>query len=252
MTALLDRFRLDDRIAIVTGGARGLGQAIARGLAEAGATVVVTSRDRAAADAAADGLAQATGRPALGLAADVTDAASVSALFAATVDRFGRLDILVNNAGTTRRAPLAAVTTEQWDDVVDTNLRGTWLCCQAAAPHLRAAKRGRIVNIASMFAHVGMRDRWPYVASKGGVVALTRALALELASDGVTVNAICPGPFMTAMHDPAARADMLAAIPLGRWGDPAELGPAVVYLASDAGAFVTGTTLTIDGGYTAR
>ena len=248
MTGVLDRFRIDGRVAIVTGGAKGLGLAIARGLAEAGAIVVITSRSLDTAQAAASELSAT----AIGLAADVTDPASVDALVHDAIARCGRLDILVNNAGTTHRAPLAALSVAQWDEVVDTNLRGTWLCCRAAAPHLRAAKRGRIVNISSMFAHVGMPSRSPYVASKGGVVALTRALALELAGDGVTVNAICPGPFMTAMHDPGARAGMLAAIPLGRWGDPDELGPAVLYLASDAGAFVTGTTLTIDGGYTAR
>jgi gluconate 5-dehydrogenase len=252
MISVLDRFRLDDRVALVTGGARGLGFAIARGLAEAGASVVITSRSESTAATAAAELAVVTGRRVVGLAADVTDEESVGRLVDATFAQLGGLDILVNNAGTTHRAPLAELTAAQWDDVVDTNLRGTWLCARAAAPHLRASKRGRIINIASMFAHVGMPDRTPYVASKGGVVALTRALALELAGDGVTANAICPGPFMTSMHDAAARAEMLRAIPLGRWGDPADLAPAVVYLASDAGAYVTGTTLTIDGGYTAR
>ena len=211
---VLDRFRLDGRVALVTGGARGLGAAIAKALGEAGATVAITSRS--APDA---------------FIADVRDPASVETLMRDVVARFGRLDILVNNAGTTQRAALESLTTAQWDDVVDTNLRGTWLCSQAAAPHLRASKRGRIINIASMFAHVGMPNRTPYVASKGGVVSLTRALAVELAADAVTVNAICPGPFMTSMHDAAARTKMLA---------------------SDAGAYMTGATLTLDGGYTAR
>jgi NAD(P)-dependent dehydrogenase (short-subunit alcohol dehydrogenase family) len=230
----MDRFKLDGRVAIVTGGTRGLGLEIARGLAEAGATVAVTSRTPEAD----------------GFACDVTSPALVDAMIAAVVAKHGRIDILVNNAGGTQRGSLEALTVDQWDQVIDTNLRGTWLCTKAAAPHLRASKHGRVINIASMFAFVGKTERSPYIAAKGGVVALTRALALELAP--VTVNAICPGPFMTAMHDAAARADMLAAIPLGRWGDPAELAPAVVYLASDAAAFVTGTALTIDGGYTAR
>lgn len=234
--SVLDRFRLDGRVALVTGGARGLGAAIAKALGEAGATVAITSRQQ---------------QPEA-FVADVRDPASIDALMRDVIARFGRLDVLVNNAGTTQRASLDALTTAQWDDVVDTNLRGTWLCSKAAAPHLRTSKRGRIINIASMFAHVGMPNRTPYVASKGGVVALTRALAIELAPDAVTVNAICPGPFMTSMHDAAARTDMLEAIPLRRWGDPDELGPAVVYLASDAGAYMTGATLTLDGGYTAR
>ena len=249
---VLDRFKLDGRVAIVTGGARGLGLAIARGLAEAGAHVALTSRDHAVAAAAAGDLATSSGATVAGFTCDVTNPASVDALIAEVVARFGRLDILVNNAGMTKRASLAALTVDDFDQVVDTNLRGTWLCAKAAEPHLRASKHGRIINIASMFAFVGKTDRTPYIAAKGGVVTLTRALALELAGDGVTVNAICPGPFMTSMHDDTARADMLRAIPLGRWGDPAELGPVVVYLASDAAAFMTGTTLTLDGGYTAR
>jgi NAD(P)-dependent dehydrogenase (short-subunit alcohol dehydrogenase family) len=252
VTAVLEQFRLDGRVALVTGGARGLGLAMARALAEAGATVAITSRDRDSANVAANELATSTHAKISGFAVDVTAPALVDALVAEVVSVLGRLDILVNNAGGTQRGPLESLSVEQWDQVVETNLRGTWLCAKAAAPHLRASTRGRIINIASMFAHVGMPDRTPYVAAKGGVVALTRALAMELAVDKVTVNAICPGPFMTNMHDAQARANMLAAIPLGRWGDPAELGPAVVYLASDAAAYMTGATLTIDGGYTAR
>ena len=249
---VLDRFKLDGRMALVTGGARGLGLAMARGLAEAGASVAITSRDRVFAEKTAKDLAKETNARVAGFACDVTDSASVHSLIAEVVGQFARLDILVNNAGMTKRASLATLSVEDFDQVIDTNLRGTWLCAKVAEPHLRASKRGRIINIASMFAFVGKTERTPYIAAKGGVVTLTRALALELANDGVTVNAICPGPFMTAMHDDAARADMLRTIPLLRWGNPAELAPAAVYLASDAASFMTGATLTLDGGYTAR
>lgn len=250
MSDVLARFSLAGKVAIVTGAARGLGLEAARALVSVGADVVITSRDAATAVAAARELGTTT--RVLGLAVDVRFPDSVKALVAQTVDAFGRIDILVNNAGTTHRAPVAALSEAQWDEVVDTNLKGAWLCSQAVHPIMRAAGGGRIVNVASMFAHVGLPNRAPYIASKGGLAALTRALAVELASDGIAVNAICPGPFLTRMHDPAVRADLVQQIPLGRYGDPAELGPAIVFLASSAASFMTGALLTIDGGFTAR
>ena len=247
MSSVLDRFRLDGRVAVVTGAARGLGLAIARALASAGASVVVTSRDLSAAVAAAAGIAGA-----LGLAVDVKQSAAIQQMVGKSLEKFGRIDILVNNAGTTRRGPVGELSPEDWDDVVETNLKGTWLCSRAVHPVMKAGGGGRIINISSMLGDVGLADRSPYIASKGGVTALTRALAVEFAPDRINVNAICPGPFMTGMHDAAARAGMLAAIPLGRWGEPGDLGPAAVFLASEASNFITGTTLTVDGGYTAR
>jgi NAD(P)-dependent dehydrogenase (short-subunit alcohol dehydrogenase family) len=247
---VLARFSLAGKVAIVTGAARGLGLEAARALASVGAEVVITSRDETTAVAAAREIVTTT--RVLGLAVDVRVPESVKQLFARTVDVFGRVDVLVNNAGVTHRGPLPALSEAQWDEVVDTNLKGAWLCSQAAHPIMRVAGGGRIVNVASMFAHVGLPNRAPYIASKGGLAALTRALAIELAADGIAVNAICPGPFLTEMHDPAARGDLVQHIPLGRYGDPAELGPAIVFLASSAASFMTGALLTIDGGYTAR
>lgn len=249
---VLEKFKLEERVAIVTGSAKGLGKAAAAALSSVGATVVITSRDVAQAEEAAEELSQQTGGQTLGLALDLRESDSIAPLTKTVEERFGSIDILVNNAGLTHRGAIDELSTEQWDEVLDTNLRGAWLCCQAVLPMMRAGKWGRIINISSMFDKVALANRSPYIASKGGLTALTRALAIEAAPDNITVNAISPGPFQTEMHDAKARQGMVSAIPLGRFGDPAELGPAVVFLASNASSFITGISLSIDGGYTVR
>ncbi len=249
---VLDRFRLDGKVAIVTGSSRGLGRVMAGALAEAGAKVVLTARSAESAEAAAKTIPGA-----LGLAVDVTKSADVEAMVARTLDRFGRVDVLVNNAGINIRGPIETLAESDWAAVIDTNLKGPWLCCRAVAKAFKGQKSGRVVNVSSMLGEVSLPDRTPYASSKGGLTLMTKTLALEWAPYGVTVNALCPGPFKTEMNtvllnDPAVRAAWQARLPLGRWGEPEEIGPAVVFLASDASSFMTGATLFIDGGYTAQ
>jgi NAD(P)-dependent dehydrogenase (short-subunit alcohol dehydrogenase family) len=178
-------------------------------------------------------------------------------MVARTLDAFGRLDILVNNAGINIRGPIEQLSESDYDLVLDTNLKGPWLCCRAAAEPMKRQGWGRVINVSSMLGEISLPGRSPYAASKGGLTLLTRTLALEWGTHGINVNALCPGPFATEMNvpllnDPEVRAAMQSKVPLGRWGDPGEIGPAAVFLASEASSFMTGATLFIDGGYTAQ
>ena len=253
----LDRFRLDGRVALITGGSRGLGKAMAEALATAGASVAVTARSLEPAVSAARALAETTGARTLGIAAEVTRAEDVEAMVARTLDHFASIDILINNAGINIRRPIEQLRESEWDDVMNTNLKGPWLCCRAVAESMKRRRWGRVINLSSILGEVAMADRTLYCSSKGGLTLLTRTLALEWAPFGINVNAICPGPFATEMNlpllnDPAAKAAFESRVPLGRWADPSELGPVALFLASEASSYVTGATIFVDGGYTAQ
>ncbi len=255
--AVLDRFRMDDRIALITGGNRGLGKAMAETLAEAGANVVITSRSTDDAAAVAGELEAQYGRVCRGYACDVTKPTDIQALVANVIAEFGKIDVLINNAGINIRGPIEALSLEEFRQVQDTNVTGVWLLCREVAPHLKARRYGRVINIGSMLSVIAMPDRTLYTTSKGAVLQLTRALALEWAPWNITVNAILPGPFGTEMNrplleDPEQYQQFVSQIPLGRWGEPEEIGGLVLFLASDASSFVTGTGMIIDGGWTAR
>ncbi len=239
------RFGLAGRVALVTGARQGIGEAIAQALAEAGARVAVTSRDRSQlADAAA-----------LAIELDVGDEEQVDAAIAATVAELGGLDIVVNNAAVTAHVPALELTTADWDDVMRTNLRGAFLVARAAARVMKDRGGGRIVNLSSPFARVGLADRVAYSVSKAGLEQLTRSLAVEWAPYGITVNAVAPTTVLTASRqkvfaDDAALQRRIAQIPLGRVARPDDVVGAVLFLCAEAGAFVTGESILVDGGYT--
>jgi NAD(P)-dependent dehydrogenase (short-subunit alcohol dehydrogenase family) len=253
-TNVLDGFRLTGRVALVTGGSRGLGYTIATALAQAGADVAITSRQADGAAAAATAIASATGKKVQPFALDVTKTDDMPRAIAEIEASLGPIDILVNNAGLNIRGPVQDLSEADWDAVIDTNLKGPFLLARAIGPKMVTRGWGRVINLASVLSAIAVAGRAPYCSSKSGIIGLTRVLALEWAGTGVTCNALCPGAFGTEMNrplldDPVKYQEFVRKIPMGRWGEVEELAGAAVFLASPASSYMTGSSLFIDGGW---
>lgn len=247
-------FGLEGKIAIVTGASKGLGRAMSIGLARAGADVVAT---HSSGETDTVDEIKKLGRDAIWAKVDVTKKDDIDKMVQKAKDKFGRIDILVNNAGVFKMGPAEMITEEDWDNVIDVNLKGQFLCAQEVSKQMMEQKSGKIINIASVAGKLAFSNSAAYNASKGGVILLTKTLATELGSHNIQVNAICPGLFATRMTEGLMKDDNInkmvkERVPLGRHGEPQELMGSVIYLASKASDYTTGHALVVDGGWTAR
>lgn len=250
-------FDLSERTAIITGGSKGLGLAMAEALASAGASVMLVSRTLEEGEDAAAKITRLYGTKAIAFEADVTSVSQTQAMAETAMDAFGRIDVLINSAGINIRGAIDELEPEEFRKVMDINVDGTWLTSRAVTPIMKSQKHGKIINISSTLGVVGLANRTPYTASKGAVVQMTRALGLELAPFNINVNAICPGPFLTEMNVPIAGSEeakkfIVGATALARWGDLKEIQGAALFLASDASSYMVGSLVTVDGGWTAK
>jgi NAD(P)-dependent dehydrogenase (short-subunit alcohol dehydrogenase family) len=248
--------KLAGRVAVITGGSKGLGKAMAESLGRAGAKLALVSRNATELSATAKELKSA-GMEAEAFPADVTNEADVRRIEQAVVERFGKAHILINNAGINIRKSITEFSLEEWNKVVDTSLTAAFLCCRSFVPHMKGQGYGRIINMTSIMSHVAIAGRTAYASAKHGLLGLTRALALELTSEKITVNGISPGPFATELNrpildNPELNAQFISKIPIGRWGDVKEVGELALFLCSEEAGFITGTDILIDGGWTAQ
>ncbi|GJM30212.1 MAG: 2-deoxy-D-gluconate 3-dehydrogenase [Cyclobacteriaceae bacterium] len=253
----LKQFDLTNRTAIITGGSKGLGLAMGAGLASAGCNLVLVSRNQQEGMEAADLIASRYNVQCIAVGADVTNPSEVKLMVETAYDKFGRIDILINSAGINVRGSIEELNYQDFQKVMAVNVDGTWLTSKAVVPYMKKAGNGKIINMASTLGLVGLANRTPYTSSKGAIVQMTRALGLELALDNINVNAICPGPFLTEINKSIANSEeakkfIVGATALERWAELKEIQGAAILLASDAGSYMVGSMITVDGGWTAR
>lgn len=256
MQRILDQFKLNGQAAIIAGGNRGLGLEMAKALAEAGANICIASRDEERNNASAELIRKDYGVKCVSRSCDITSEQQVSDLVDFAVNEFGKVEILINSAGINIRGAIADVSLADFEKVQQVNVTGPWLLCRKVMPLMKRNGYGRVINLGSMLSSTAIAERTPYTTSKGAILQLTRALAIEFAKDKVNVNAILPGPFATELNlpltkDPEKYKAFMNLIPMGRWGELHEIGALALYLASPASSFVTGGMFSIDGGWIA-
>jgi NAD(P)-dependent dehydrogenase (short-subunit alcohol dehydrogenase family) len=254
---VMDLYRLNGKVALITGGSKGLGASMAKGLAQAGAATVICSRTQADCDTVAQEIASETGRESIGIAGDVTQEDDVDRVFQTVVEKYGKIDVLINSAGINIRHMIEDFPLQEFQRIIDINLTGVWLCCRAAARIMKPQKSGSVINVASALSAIGLPERTAYCSSKAGLIGMTQTLALEWASSNVRCNALCPGPFLTEINVPLLKEPekvqkLLSNTALNRWAEMHEIRGAALFLASDASSFMTGASLYLDGGWTAH